>query len=272
MLFLGVDLAWAIPDGHPANATGVACLDTSGRILDAGWTVGVEGTVEWIDRHGSVDSLVFVDAPLIVRNCTGQRMCEKQVGQRYGQWNVSANSTNTACTRLAGIHLLRELELKGWTYSDGLEGPPTGGRIVSECYPYTTIVGVAELGYDTERPRYKRCPRRMRASDFRPIRAAACDDLIVHLADLASFDPPLNLRSHPATATLVNEHSPCDDDAAYKRREDLLDAVLCAWTAALWWRFGFERCQVLGTDGSMRPAATIIAPARPDQRVEAALA
>jgi predicted RNase H-like nuclease len=56
------------------------------------------------------------------------------------------------------------------------------------------------------------------------------------------------------------------ESAAYKHREDLIDAVLCAWTAALWHRHGTAQCQVLG-DPSARPnAAAIIAPARPDQR------
>jgi predicted RNase H-like nuclease len=55
----------------------------------------------------------------------------------------------------------------------------------------------------------------------------------------------------------------------YKQREDLLDAALCAWTAALWYRHGPARCQVLGS--ASKPdregrRATIIAPARNSQR------
>jgi predicted RNase H-like nuclease len=60
-----------------------------------------------------------------------------------------------------------------------------------------------------------------------------------------------------------------DTDLHYKHREDLLDATLCAWTAALWHRHGPARCQVLGADdppGSDGLVATIIAPARPAQR------
>ena len=30
---------------------------------------------------------------------------------------------------------------------------------LSECYPYTTLVGATELGHDRERPTYKRRPR-----------------------------------------------------------------------------------------------------------------
>ena len=52
----------------------------------------------------------------------------------------------------------------------------------------------------------------------------------------------------------------------YKHREDLIDALLCAWASSLWDRHGLERCQVLGLPDD-EPAATIIAPARYEQRM-----
>ncbi|WP_249416412.1 DUF429 domain-containing protein [Streptomyces sp. TS71-3] len=68
---------------------------------------------------------------------------------------------------------------------------------------------------------------------------------------------------------LLREASP-RAGAGYKHREDLIDALLCAWTAALWFRHGSARCQVLGADSPLPAgrAATIIAPARPEQRGE----
>jgi predicted RNase H-like nuclease len=117
--------------------------------------------------------------------------------------------------------------------------------MLSECYPYTTLVGASELGYDVERPRYKRKPKRMPMAEWRPLRATACDGLVERLAALHSASPPLDLRSHPTTRRLLEERSPLEDKE-YKRREDLIDAVVCTWTAALWWRFGRLRCQVLG--------------------------
>lgn len=104
--------------------------------------------MDWIEsRTGEDSALVLVDAPLVVDNVAGQRACETQVGQRYGRWKVSANTTNTGSARLAGVDLRRELGAAGWRYSDGVAGPPLDGRVFSECYPYTTPVGVAELGY-----------------------------------------------------------------------------------------------------------------------------
>ncbi len=267
--FLGVDLAWREdrPD-LPANETGVAVIDSGGRVLDAGWTRGVERTIDWADAAGGhAGALMFVDAPLVVRNDTGQRRCETQLGQRYGRWKVSANSTNRHSPRLAGVRFLSLAELSGWRYSDGGHGPPVGGRIVSESYPYATLVGARELGYGTERPRYKRKPLRVPTAQWRTERAAACDILIGRLSQLAAADPPLVLQSHPVTRQLTEEPSPISD-SAYKHREDLIDALLCAWTASLWARHSLDRCQVLGlpAEPAGEPAATIIVPARPEQR------
>ncbi len=178
---------------------------------------------------------------------------------------MAANSTNLGSRRLGGVALLAALEEEGFRYDDGLDGPLSSGRIVSECYPYTTIVGYEPFGYDL-RPLYKRKPKSMRTAEFKPVRAAACDELIRRIAALADADPPLDLRWHEVTRKLLEEPSPLDN-RAYKHREDLIDAALCAWTASLWHRHGLESCQVLGAVPNVeRPAATIIAPARPEQR------
>jgi len=267
--FIGVDLAWREGSADlVANETGVAVIDGDGQILDAGWTRGVQQTAGWADRAaGDGNAVMFADAPLVVANETGQRLCEKQVGQRYGRWKVSANTTNIHSPRLAGVQFLRLAILYGWQYSDGSGGPPRAGRFVSETYPYATLVGAAELGYDTERPRYKRKPPHLPATQWRAERAATCDTLIRRLSHLADADPPPVLQSHPITAELAEQPSPVSD-GAYKHREDLFDALLCAWTASLWARHGLDRCQVPGLPATPTsgPAATIIVPTRPEQR------
>ena len=240
-----------------------------GTITDAGWRVGLDDVLAWVDAASTEDSLLLVDAPLVVTNPPGtQRAAEKQVGQRYGRWGVSANSTNIATKGLEGVRLRELLEAMEWRYDPGLDGPPSRGKTLSECYPYTTIVGAPELGYSARRPAYKRKPRGIRTvAEFRPLRAGECDGLVSRMEGLTGADPPLDLRSHAATRTLVEERSP-QEDGPYKHREDLIDAVVCAWTAALWHRHGLARCQVLGDPGGNRESAlaTIIAPARREQR------
>ena len=268
MRFLGIDLAWGEGSVEkPANRSGVVALASDGTVEDAGWTIGLDETIDWAQTRADSDTSLFVDAPLCVMNREGQRLADKHVGQRYGRWWVSANSVNTRSPRQAGVRLRERLVKLGWRYSDGREGPVKGGKVVSECYPYTAIVGAEELEYDDKRPAYKRGKSGMPAAQAWPIRVAACDELIRRLARLREGDPPMDLMSHPETRRLCDEPSP-SSPTAYKTREDLLDAAICAWTAAFWRRHGFDRCQVLGVPPG--PASdllgTIIAPTRESQR------
>ncbi|ROQ39789.1 putative RNase H-like nuclease [Frondihabitans sp. PhB188] len=282
MLLIGVDLAWG--EGSPArpasttgpatrarlaNETGVCAMQPDGTIVDAGWTRGVDATAEWILRHTGAGAVIAVDAPLVVPNATGMRESEKQVGRAYGRWKVSCNATNQALPWLAGLRLRDLLDEHGVTVVAGTSPPADGARVAFECYPFTTLVGMSELGYDVERPRYKRLDRALPPAEARLARRAATDDLIGRLARLDAADPPVDLRSHPLTADLLESPTPLDGPG-HKHREDLIDAVLCAWTASVWLRHGLDRTQVLGRDEPLDEAgrpATIVTPCRPTQRL-----
>jgi predicted RNase H-like nuclease len=97
MRFLGIDLAWAEgSDARPARDSGVVALDQSGKVVDAGWTNGLGQTQAWIAEFGQADTLLFVDAPLVVDNPSGQRLCERRVGRCYGRWKVSPPTRPTS--------------------------------------------------------------------------------------------------------------------------------------------------------------------------------
>lgn len=266
--YIGLDLAWGEGTAaRLANETGYAVFDKNGIISDAGWLRGLDAVVEWVVATARPGAIIAIDAPLVVINPTGMRECEREVGQRYGRWKVAANASNTAKSDLAGVRLRERLELAGFVYTDGTTPPAPGAISMFECYPYTAIVGTPEFGYD-ERPRYKRTIKSLTPPQRRESRAAACDGLINRMHEIAPRIVPINLLSHPAVASLVEEPSPVND-AAYKHREDLLDAVICAWTAAVWFEHGELRVQVLGRDSTPDAAgrrATIVAPARPEQR------
>ncbi|MDJ0322471.1 DUF429 domain-containing protein [Cryobacterium sp. PH31-AA6] len=269
--FLGVDLAWAEGTAtRPANESGLACIDEDGRVLDAGWARGTAAVLAWIDTMWQPGAVLAVDAPLVVNNATGMRLCERETGSRYGRWYVSANASNLARPWQGGVSIRRRLEASGWTYTDGLSPVDPAAASFFECYPYTTLVGAEEFGYDDKRPRYKRMGVSLPPDQRRAARALVCDDLIQRLWRLGTATPPLDLSSHPVTDALVTTHSPVLD-RDYKHREDLIDALVSAWTASLWWHHGTERSQVLGADDPASPdghRATIIAPARPEQRRE----
>jgi hypothetical protein len=198
--------------------------------------------------------------------CDRQRLCETHVGQRYWRWRVSANSTNTASRRLGGVALLRALEECGFRYDDGLDGPPRSGRRASECYRYTTIVGYEEFGYN-QRPLYKRKPKSMRTAEFKTVRAAACAELITRVGVLADADPALDLRSHEVTRKLLEEPAPLDNGRTSTEK-------ICSTPRSARGRHhsgiatasSGVRCSALPPEVE-RPTATIIAPARSEQRV-----
>ncbi|WEO76260.1 DUF429 domain-containing protein [Cryobacterium sp. SO2] len=267
--FLGVDLAWAEGTAaKPANESGLACIDETGQVIDAGWARGIDDVVDWIQSLVEPGAVLAIDAPLVVNNPTGMRVCERETGSRYGRWHVSANASNQALPRLGGVSLRRRLEERGWTYTDGLDPVEPGAASFFECYPYTTLVGAAEFGYDDKRPRYKRMGSALPIVDRRAARAVVCDDLIERMWRLTDAAPPLDLSTHEATDTLVTEPTPLTD-TAYKHREDLIDALLSAWTASLWHRHGTARSQVLGASDPLvvdGRRGTIIAPARLEQR------
>lgn len=84
VIFLGVDLAWGAGSAaQSANETGLVALQLNGDIADAGWARGVDETLTWISRF-SGHVVMAVDAPLVVDNDSGQRVCERDVGRRYG--------------------------------------------------------------------------------------------------------------------------------------------------------------------------------------------
>ncbi len=271
--YLGIDLAWGL--GSPTrapNETGLVAMDHDGTITDAGWARGVAEVTDWIVGHLGPRTLVAVDASLVVTNPTGIREAERQVGQRYGRWKVAANPTNLASAASAGARLLDALTEHGVGYVSSTEAMrERTGPAMFECYPYTTLVGVEELGYDVERPRYKRLDLKIPAAEARARRAEAFDELVRRLRG-TPLDPPLLLDSHPLTRALADPsvlHGP-----THKHREDLLDGALCAWTAAFWERHGDGRVQVLGGDRDLQTdpvdeagrRPVIVAPARPSQR------
>ncbi|WP_416395401.1 MULTISPECIES: DUF429 domain-containing protein [unclassified Curtobacterium] len=271
--YLGVDLAWGLGTATRApNETGLVAMDAGGRVTDAGWARGVDAVTDWIAAHLGERSLIAVDASLVVTNPTGIREAERQVGQRYGRWKVAANPTNLASAASAGARLLERLTALGVGYvSSTAAMRERTGPAMFECYPYTTLVGVEELGYDVERPRYKRLDLTVPPATARARRAAAFDELVRRLRE-TPLDPPLRLETHPLTRALAEPsgiHGP-----THKHREDLLDGALCAWTAAFWEQHGDERVQILGGDPRLPSDAldeagrrpVVVAPARPSQR------
>jgi hypothetical protein len=175
--FTGADLAWREGSADlVANETGVAVIDADGRVRDAGWKRGVEQTIARADSAAADgDAVMFVDALLVIGR--DRPRLAGQVGQGTG-----AGSLPIRQLRFPGGRVHSGRSGVSWRYSDGTAG------CRAQAHRLETTAA-AELGYDTERPRYKRKPRCLRAAQWRTERAATCDTLIERPGRLADADP-----------------------------------------------------------------------------------
>ena len=168
----------------------MVAVDEQGVVVDAGWTVGVGATVVWAGQHATDDAVMFVDAPLVVANESGQRLCEKQVGQRYGRWKVSANSTNLASPRQAGVRLREELEAAGWMYTDGAGNSVPGGRTVVSATRTRRLLAPRSSATSKNVRCTSVSPRACRRRSGARCELENCDVLIGHMQGLAAPRSP----------------------------------------------------------------------------------
>lgn len=236
MRLIGIDLAWG-----EHNGTGCAELDWAGDeliLLRTDICRSLEEIVDWIepDRGGWV---VAVDAPLIVRNQSGRRQADAQVSARYHRFQAGAYPTNL--TILGSDHrggqLWRALERRG---AELLE-LPTGSRaerFVFETFPHAAMVelfGLARtIKYKKGRAAAKRIGQQQLAEALRR-----------HLHETPAGP---RLRLSKRLAALLREPDPPLRGAALKSREDILDAIVCAYTAA--WAAAARPLLTLGERGS----------------------
>ncbi len=87
-VFLGVDLGWS------TGATGLAAVDDTGRLTSSARVQTDDEIAGWIAAQPGRIVVAAVDAPLIVRNETGQRVPERMIGQAFGGFGASAHTSN----------------------------------------------------------------------------------------------------------------------------------------------------------------------------------
>jgi len=226
--YIGVDLAWA-----GRNPTGLAALDDHGRLLDMTAVRTDDDIDAWLRSYASGECLVAVDAPIIVRNPTGQRPCEHLVSRYFGSYAAGAHPSNTSRPWFA--HGTRAASMARRL---ALDVDPASGdrRRAIEVYPHPAIVMLFGLARSIP---YKN----KRGRDLEQLRAAQLR-LVSLLEGLGSADPALRL-DHPAWRTTRESVERAATKAMLRRAEDQVDAVVCAYVALVADRRP-ERVRVLG--------------------------
>jgi histidinol-phosphate phosphatase family protein len=235
--FVGIDLAWS-----PRNRSGGAVLSADGQLRTA--RADLEGDDQVIEFVTSAippgaPGLVAIDAPLAVPNEFGGRPCDRQVAAAFGRFEAGpypANRRNLArYGGLRGEEITHRLQSLGFRLDPHVaQDMPT--RQVIEVFPHPATVSLFALDRTLK---YKARQGR----DY-PSRWRALGRLRAHLAGLGKGDPPLHLT--PGITGMVIEGQ---RGRAFKETEDLLDAVVCAYSALYAWSHGPRGYAVYGDRG-----------------------
>jgi predicted RNase H-like nuclease len=246
--FVGVDLAWA-----DRARTGLAVLDADGRLLVSG-SVGSDDEIAAFLADAGVgadaasrDVVVAIDAPLVVRNATGRRECEAQVGRLFGAYDAGAHPSNRSRPYLDPPRAERLARRFGWCVDPG-QVPCAGVPVAVEVYPHPAMVSLFGLARVIP---YKQKQGRELTS-LRAATVVVLDHLERVCGATLRLDDSVRWREIRGTVTGAARKS------ELRAVEDEIDAILCAYLALLWGRRD-ARMEVLGDarDGY------IVVPGRP---------
>ena len=216
MHFVGVDLAWG-----RNKPTGLAVLDQDGLLLHVSAARTDEEIVAVLSPYLAGACLVAIDAPLIVKNATGNRPAEAALNRDFAPFEAGAHPSNTgrpefsAAPRGAQLCALLGLDL------DPAPGSP---RRAIEVYPHPATVSLFRLGLTLK---YKNKPGR----SLETLRAALLT-LMRLIEGLASARPRLVLD--PAAShwsQLLTAVETAGRKSQLRVVEDQVDAVVCAYVA-----------------------------------------
>ncbi|ANH37664.1 GTP pyrophosphokinase YjbM [Nocardioides dokdonensis FR1436] len=241
MHYVGIDLAW----GQRAP-TGVAVLDPEARLLhvsaqrtDDEVAAAVEGVV------AGGPCLVAIDAPLIVRNATGNRGCEAALNKDFARFDAGAHPANTGKPEFAetprGARIAGQLRL---------DLNPRSGRQrrAIEVYPHPATVALFRLGRSLK---YKNKAGR----DLEGLRS----ELLALMGYLETVvvtagEPWTRLRADVEGATRKSE---------LRVVEDQVDAVVCAYVGLFADLHPDATTTYLGPEGSWENGYVVV-PTLPD--------
>jgi predicted RNase H-like nuclease len=213
--FVGLDLAWG-----EKNQSGVAAVDSDGRLLHVGSAGDDDQIMATIAPYVDGDCIVAIDAPLIVPNPTGSRQCERDLNADFQKFEAGARpafSDKPEFKNPRGARLADAL---------GLDMDPmsSSGRRAIEVFPHPATVVLFGL---TKTIKYKRGPFEDRHRELMK--------LMTHVEELDTASPRLRVNRSIDWVALRRRVDAATRPSQLDRDEDPVDAVLCAYVALYWY-------------------------------------
>jgi len=214
--FVGVDLAWG-----ERKPTGLAVLNDEGALVHVSAVLTDEDIVAALTPYLGGDCLVAFDAPLIVKNVTGNRPAEAALNRDFARFDAGAHPSNTTKPEFS-------VQPRGARLSAllGLDLNPRSGRArrAIEVYPHPATVALFRLGRTLK---YKNKPGRDRETLRSELKV-----LMALIEGLSAAEPAL-LVDRPGSpwSPLVDAVEAATRKSQLRVVEDQVDAVICAYVA-----------------------------------------
>lgn len=215
MYFVGLDLAWG-----EKNQTGVAAIDASGRVLHVGVAQDDDDIAATVAPYVNGDCLVAIDAPLIVKNPTGHRQCERDLNRDFQRFDAGARPAFTERPEFKhprGARIAAALGLD-------LDPSSPSRRRAIEVYPHPATIAL--FGLD-KTVKYKRGAFGDRQREL--LR------LMTLIEDLDGATPRLRANRNVNWVELRKRVEAATRPGQLDRDEDPVDALLCAYIASYWY-------------------------------------
>jgi predicted RNase H-like nuclease len=231
--FIGIDLAWR-SERNPSGAAALTGDRSGARLIVVSPPLrSTDAVLAFVRVHATTETVLAVDAPLVIVNETGQRVCETLVGKRYGSREASCHTSNLGLyPQASSVRLTRALETDGFVHVEQLDAERTG-RIILEVYPHAAMVALFDLAKTIKYKKGSVAARRIGLESLRS-----------HLKQLTSAAPPL--VSSVLLQDLFLQELPQLAGRTLKDYEDGLDALFCAYLAYYFWYWGWERNELFG--------------------------
>ena len=231
MKFIGVDFGWS------SGASGMCCLvwrDNQLEIAELTTILELDCILAWIERHVAkgTSGLVAVDAPTIITNQTGMRLCDRLTHKYFGRYHAGCYPANLGlkfAARTTGFS--QSLLDRGFVHAATIE-PQQLGRYQIEVFPHPATINLFGLE---------------KILKYKKGRIADRRDELIKLRDyvsniLPNLEPKISLSSLNRIPAIAAKQT----GKELKAIEDRLDSLICAYVAAYWWYWGEARNMVLG--------------------------
>jgi predicted RNase H-like nuclease len=228
MKLAGIDLAWNIEKNNSAMAIGE--LSEKELSISALFS-NLKGTDQIISEIDDDIRGVAIDAPLIIKNKSGQRQCERELGRAYGHKGAGCHTANLE--RFPDSMTVKfSSQLQGFKH----RGNPDEDKFQIEVYPHPAIIEMFGL---SKRLLYKR--------GGVTVRREGQIALANHIRSLKNSKfLKLNIEDsiqHQLKADYIFSLN----GQSLKTNEDALDSIICLYVCALYVKDESRRENTFGT-------------------------